>query len=586
MATTTSATSSPQAAVPPKRERVNSNDHPYAIKTTSTALLTRSNSTGTRPHSTHSYTPVPPSPGSPSNVQRGYHKSSRSLSNASTTDIPKPLPMPPSPGTPVRFANGLGQADDLNGEDQFGSIRRSSTLPGLSSSSGDAESPSVAKLLALPENPKLWTPSHLSSYLTSTLRFKQDASLPQRIAQDLSHFVYEHKLTGRVFLRLTETDLNDMGVNPLWRDALLASSRGLRKRVLQGRIWGFGSPVAGGEEEGARFGSSRSRRFPSTVDESGEEEDHGSSPTRPRGHVRVDSAGRVRAMAASIERTASNGSDGARPSSRLGNGNGNETDEEIMSASDVSDIELTEEEAAQLLAETNAAAVSGADAVVPPLTPEPIPVPDVAIVVEDTPELTVEQLLATNGKGAGAEAWEFEPDDENGNGTAKRLPVPAPILTSRPGSRKGTAKSRGNTIGRKNGAPLADLFRASSPEPPATPAVATATQEEVAILRARVEDLEERLAALAQREAETRRLLEESRAAQLQLEIAHVQAELAREEREKAEQERAEAREQEERGMLNPSPGQIPAYVVLVGVGLCAVIVQSVLRKFAFGRAR
>lgn len=436
----------------------------------------------------------------------------------------------------------------------------------------------------------MWTPSHLSSYLTSTLRFKQDANLPDRIAKDLSHFVYEHKLTGRVFLRLTETDLNDMGVNPLWRDALLTSSRGLRKRVLQGRIWGFGSPVpAGGEDDGSRFGS---RRMPSTVDESGEDEE-GASPTRPRGHVRVDSTGRVRAMAASIERTASNGSEGSapRPHSRLGTGNGNETDEEILSASDVSDIELTEEEAAQLLTGTK----NGTEGV-PPLTPEPVPVPDVAIVVEAKdaePELSVAQLLTAEGTNGKADGWEFEADDEDANATAKRLPVPA--LSSRAGSRKGTAsKSRGNTIGRKNGAPLADLFRASSPEPPAAeaaPPIAqaappAASQEEVELLRARVEQLEARLSELAAREAETRRMLEESRAAQLQLEIAHVQSELAREQRDKEEQERAEQKERDERGMLNPTPGQIPAYVVLVGVGLCAVIVQSVLRKFAFGRTR
>lgn len=473
--------------------------------------------------------------------------------------------MPPSPGLPARFANGFPEGADEQG------LTRSSTMSSISTSS-DTESPSVAKLLALPENPKLWTPSHLSTYLTSTLRFKEDAALPERIAQDIAHFVYEHKLTGRVFLRLTESDLNDMGVNPLWRDALLASSRALRKRVLQGRIWGFGSPMA------EDTGSVRNRRFPSTVDESGEEDDP-SSPSR--GHTRVDSAGRVRAMAASFERTASTDSEGSANGvqrshslSRLSTANGNETDDEILSASDVSDVELTEEEAAQMLAATQKAAETG---VVPSLAPEPIPVPDVAIVVEEKvdPEFSVEELLVAEGaNGAGAAAWESDLEDDGG--TAKKLPIP--------GSRKGT-KSRGNTIGRKNGAPLADMFRATA-EPPQTVAAPAATQEEVAALRARVADLELRLNDLAQREAETRRLLEESRAAQLQLEIAHVQFELVREQREREEQESAQRKAEEEQRMLNPTPTQIPVYVVLVGVGLCAVIVQSVLRRFALGRAR
>lgn len=576
------ATSAPQPPTP-KRERVNSNDHPYAIKTTSTALLTRSNSTGNRPQSAHSYTPISPSPSSPS--MKGYHRATRSLSNASASDLPKPLPMPPSPGTPVRFANGAGGGDTSDSET---GIRRSSTLPMLSSSPADGESPSVAKLLALPENPKLWTPSHLANYLTSTLRFKQDANLPDRIAQDLSHFVYEHKLTGRVFLRLTETDLNDMGVNPLWRDALLTSSRSLRKRVLQGRIWGFGSPVADAEMK-------RARRFPSTVDESENENDgeEPSSPVRPTnaGHVRVDSTGRVRAMAASFERTASTGSsDGGHaprtPSShtRVDTGGSHEAEEEILSASDVSDIELTEEEAAQLLAEQDAAK-AGAPM---PQTPEPIPVPDVAIVVEPEGdgELSVEQLLAADG----ASAWEDADNEGDGdaNGTAKRLvPTLKEITpTSRAGSRKGTGRSRPATIGRKNGAPLADLFRPEPPVSPAPPAEPAATAEEVAALRARVAELESRIEQIAQREAETRRLLEEARAAQLQLEIAHVQAELAREQREQEEAHEKEERAREEHGMLAPSIGQLPTYAVLVGVGLCAVIVRSVLRKFAVGRAR
>lgn len=97
-----------------------------------------------------------------------------------------------------------------------------------------------------------------------------------------------------------------MGVNQLWREALLAASRTLRKKVLKGRIWGFGSPLGPDDpEHGTPIESSSSkRRIPSTVDE---EESDRSPP--PSAGFRM---GRVRGIVDSLERSgSSNGSGGS-----------------------------------------------------------------------------------------------------------------------------------------------------------------------------------------------------------------------------------------------------------------------------------
>ena len=84
----------------PSRSSAPRNEHPYAFKSTSSAILTRSNSIGNNSrHSHHSYTPTaPPTPGL-SRSQSTSHRHTRSLSNVAP---PAPLPMPLSPSTPAR----------------------------------------------------------------------------------------------------------------------------------------------------------------------------------------------------------------------------------------------------------------------------------------------------------------------------------------------------------------------------------------------------------------------------------------------------------------------------------------------------
>ncbi|KAG8740728.1 hypothetical protein FRC10_003933 [Ceratobasidium sp. 414] len=133
---------------------------------------------------------------------------------------------------------------------------------------------------SLPDNPKLWTPSQLAKYLLTALRFNGSKSseailVPKPVAQDIANFVIKCKLNGRVFLRLAEKDMEELGVNQLWRTALLSSSLELRKSLLKGRIWGFGP------EEGVSVGFTREhgRRVPSIVLEREESSSRISTPT-------------------------------------------------------------------------------------------------------------------------------------------------------------------------------------------------------------------------------------------------------------------------------------------------------------------
>lgn len=88
-----------------------------------------------------------------------------------------------------------------------------------------------------------------------------------------------------------------MGVNHLWRESMLAAARTLRKKVLQGRIWGFGSQSESEKEETEQVPK---RRLPSTVQES-EGEDPTPSPPPTKGYR----GGRVRGLVETLERSGS-----------------------------------------------------------------------------------------------------------------------------------------------------------------------------------------------------------------------------------------------------------------------------------------
>ncbi|KAH7877357.1 uncharacterized protein C8R40DRAFT_1095744 [Lentinula edodes] len=199
----------PRSTSPPK-ESVRSNAHPYAIKTTSIALLSRSNSSSRIHDSSHyHYVPrIPPATSLDHRKHEGAHYRHRYSSKAVNDSSGK---------HPRTFYNPV-------------------VFPG------------PLTLENLPPNPKLWTPSQLCAYLSTALRVKSGESLqlPAPVARDIASFVRESKITGRIFLRLDEKDLEAYGVNKLWKNALVKTknalvktSQILRQNDLKDQIWGF-----------------------------------------------------------------------------------------------------------------------------------------------------------------------------------------------------------------------------------------------------------------------------------------------------------------------------------------------------------
>ncbi|KAG8832880.1 hypothetical protein FRC17_000450 [Serendipita sp. 399] len=254
----------------------NNSGHPYAIKTTSTAVLSRSNSLQGQKRASLTYVATPASTNAVplGRSQSRGHRHTRSLSNASANGTPpQPLPLPPK----RRNSQGGPVGDDY----------------------APPPTPKEGAIAQLPDNPKDWTPMQLSVYLTSALRLKGGGAIPTPVVKDMAAFTLRAKLSGRVFLRLSEETLTTMGVNQLWRESLLAASRTLRKKVLQGRIWGFGSSAQDEEDLDASVKRERSkRRIPSTVEEDALEEPSSPSPPPSAGFR----GGRVLGMVQSFER--------------------------------------------------------------------------------------------------------------------------------------------------------------------------------------------------------------------------------------------------------------------------------------------
>ena len=149
-----------------------SSTHPYAIKTTSTALLSRAPSTGGNQHK-HVFIPVPPSPTSeeksPKKAQHHGHRYSRSL----TDDGPMPLPALSPEGMPRK--------------------RRLKLRP--------------KRAVTLVDDPKTWDSQRLFDHLHNALQNQEPNPIPERLALDIASFVRNKALSGRTFVHLTAIDL-------------------------------------------------------------------------------------------------------------------------------------------------------------------------------------------------------------------------------------------------------------------------------------------------------------------------------------------------------------------------------------------
>lgn len=176
----------------PKKQKPN--PHPYAIKTSTTGLLSNSSSFSTT-SGTHHY--IPPSP-SPSPTQTGFEGEGRYTTTTtrhrySSSESPRPLPLPPS-------AAGLLGSDDDDDTPRRGITTRAQR---------------AYSLPQLPKDPKRWTPAEVSIYLASSLNAAAVGGgggghdLPTRVARDIATFVKDKKITGRRFLSLNEVDLEE-----------------------------------------------------------------------------------------------------------------------------------------------------------------------------------------------------------------------------------------------------------------------------------------------------------------------------------------------------------------------------------------
>lgn len=279
-----------------KQDSIKPNPHPYAIRTSSTGLLTRSNSSG---HNTavsrHLYVPSSPSPRYES--RRRQHKYSKSLNDELGAVIGSPTPLP----IPSDF---VSNATPHSTGSEIPVRRRAETLPHIPDTTTSAD----ATILAddLPSNPKVWLPSQLSTYLSTALRISspepsedpEEVILPAQLVTDIAKFVKDSKINGRMFLRLNDEDLDNLGINLKWRDALLAASRVLRQNVIKGRIWGgTDSPPSGSISPSLPshpFSSSLYNSSSSSLDLSDD------TPEKPRRR-----RGRVRGMVESFERSGS-----------------------------------------------------------------------------------------------------------------------------------------------------------------------------------------------------------------------------------------------------------------------------------------
>jgi len=172
------------------------NPHPYAIKTTHTALLSRSNSSGHNTPSKYFYSPSPGT-SSRSPTKRAHEYRGHRQSTSLTGELPFPLPSPlPSPTHPQR-----SETED----DALFRRPRADTLPTYLADSNHVLSMEPKE--DLPLNPKIWTPSQLSVYLTTALRVRSGERLPERVASDIASWVRRESVTGRTFLRWTDQDL-------------------------------------------------------------------------------------------------------------------------------------------------------------------------------------------------------------------------------------------------------------------------------------------------------------------------------------------------------------------------------------------
>lgn len=441
-------------------------------------------------------------------------------------------------------------------------------------------------------------------------------SLPLPVARDIATFVKESKINGRLFLRLCEQDLDQMGVNKLWKDALLTSSRNLRRNVLKGKIW---AATSEGDPDDDLFADTSSSSTSSLESLHSAADGDISGPHLIKPYRRYRN-GRVRGMVESFERSGSFSSDSSF--SELAERNAfiaqYASNQEVVSQSPVqapsNPLELPAPSPLPLPA-------PAADS--PSRSPSKRPLPQIPVhpSLRELPveELTVEELLEAQGEKMssswGARAWE-EFDGKPGI-TVKKLIRDAPCLddvnpdttiSGRPAIVESQSKEGSDGMRSRDEKRIVTAIFS-----PSTTQVSDLVQvpESNPSKSKREEELEGRVESTTLVLEEYKRRLEE-----VERKVSHMAEVEARltQKIEKANQENGELRERvreaerktvqpqldrpskshvtvDKRGSVaarrkkvieNMDPQSISAlsqYVLLVGMGVCAVVFRVVLKK-------
>ncbi|KZO91146.1 hypothetical protein CALVIDRAFT_602466 [Calocera viscosa TUFC12733] len=213
--------SSPTYTPPTSPARDVSNPHAYAVKTTSSGLLTRSNSANTRPGLTsHSYAPVcPPSP-TPLGTPKS-HRPRRSLSHIQPAS--SHLPSFPPPASPARRLDFTGRHHSYAGPSH------SEAFPSFS---GTLEMPlnKQRKSVRDPDDRnapvEYWSSTRLSSWFVN-LDCLANFGISMDTANDIAGFVKENGISGSNLVNITEAGLLSLHADHAWIPTIFSASRHL-----------------------------------------------------------------------------------------------------------------------------------------------------------------------------------------------------------------------------------------------------------------------------------------------------------------------------------------------------------------------
>ncbi|OCF36131.1 hypothetical protein I316_02003 [Kwoniella heveanensis BCC8398] len=222
--TSTSAPSLPRSNsstfVSPAKPSTPKSYHPYAIQSTASANLTRSNS----------------SPAQPIGVSGG-HRPSRSMSSLNQF-LNQDLKEKDGPTGTEKDKEDRRKSMDMFSSPSRPGVRRSGTLPDFLM--GDKRDKVAEKDVDLPMNPKQWTPSELAQYLGHTLRTGgHDGTghvLPAPLVEDIKSWVLRQRVSGRAFIRGSTDGWGSTTRPPPFLPLLQTIARLLRRSLLSGRI--------------------------------------------------------------------------------------------------------------------------------------------------------------------------------------------------------------------------------------------------------------------------------------------------------------------------------------------------------------